>query len=86
MDCFGYKGGHGVHECMFIEAFKRRAGLGYICYCLKSIFHEKHIYGLQKFTLPFQQQTRNAIHYNILCNLYLVGSFIFLVLVWFLTG
>ena len=27
---FGYKGGCGVQECSRIEAFKRRAGLGYI--------------------------------------------------------
>ena len=27
---FSYKGGCGVRECTRIEAFKRRAGLGYI--------------------------------------------------------
>ena len=27
---FSYKGGCGVHGCTRIEAFKRRAGLGYI--------------------------------------------------------
>ena len=26
---FSYKGGCGVHERMYIEVFKRRAGLGY---------------------------------------------------------
>ena len=28
--CFSYKGGCGVHGRMYIEEFKRRAGLGYI--------------------------------------------------------
>ena len=26
---FGYEGGCGILECMHIEAFRRRAGLGY---------------------------------------------------------
>ena len=28
--CFSYIDGRGVHGCAHIEAFKRRAGLGYI--------------------------------------------------------
>ena len=27
-ECFSYKGGYGVHGCVCIEAFKRRANLG----------------------------------------------------------
>ena len=29
MECFSYEGGCGVRECTNIEAFKRRAGMGY---------------------------------------------------------
>ena len=29
MECFGYKGGCGIRECMCIKRFKRRVGLGY---------------------------------------------------------
>ena len=29
MERFSYKDGCGVRECMLIEAFKRRTGLGY---------------------------------------------------------
>ena len=28
MEYFSYKGEHGIHECIHIEAFKRRAELG----------------------------------------------------------
>ena len=30
MGCFNHKGGCGIRECMRIEAFKTRTGLGYI--------------------------------------------------------
>ena len=40
-----------------------------VLYCLKCIFCDKQTCGLQNITPPFQQQTHNAVYYNVLCNL-----------------
>ena len=43
---------------------------------LRFVFHDKYICSLQSFTPPFQQQTRNAVHYSLLHSLCLVGPVI----------
>ena len=45
---------------------------------LRFACRDKYICGLQSFTPPFQQQTRMAVHYTILCSLRLVGPIIYL--------
>ena len=40
------------------------------------ICRDKYICGLWSFTPPFQQQTRKAVHYAVLCSLHLVGPII----------
>ena len=34
------------------------------------------VHGLRSFTPPFQQQTCNAVHFNVLCSLGIVGPYI----------
>ena len=47
-----------------------------VLYRLNVCFCDKYVLGLQLFTASLQQQTRNDVHYNILCSLHLVGHFV----------
>ena len=47
-----------------------------VLYRLNVCFCDKYVFGLQLVTASFQQQTRNDVHYNILCSLHLVGHFV----------